>query len=120
MIDLYSMKRWLLDNHKPALMVSRPSVTLYEEKTVKAIEYRLVVDRDPMVYTAMYYAPLGTDEENEEWRKKAFARLHWETERDLHIDFDMDELWREGESFLKAIEGYGHWPIKQAGENEEA
>ena len=105
MIDLHSMKRYLAEQHKTALLVTRPSLTVVNDKEVEALEYRMVVNRDPMIYTAIYYAPVGTDEENAEEKHKAFDRLHWEAQRDLHIDFDMDELLREGDAYRASLGG---------------
>lgn len=103
MIDLHSMKRYLAEQHKTALLVTRPSLTVVDEKEVEALEYRMVVNRDPMVYTAIYYAPVGTEEENAEGKRKAFDRLHWEAQRDLGIDFDMEGLLREGDAYRASL-----------------
>lgn len=104
MVDLYGMRKWLETHGKTALMVARPSLTtLDDNREVDALEYRLVLDRNPMAYTAVYYAPLGNEVENKAGRQRAFDRLHWEVLRDLHIDLDMDAVWQEGEAYRASL-----------------
>lgn len=88
-MDLGAMRSWLKRNNEICMITERVYRTLVDEAETDAVEFRLVMPRGDMDYTASILIPEAiVKADREASLKKAFDRLLWETTRDTRITFD--------------------------------
>ncbi len=101
-MDMGALRSWVKEHNEEAILIVRRYRTLVDEKEVPVHEYRLLTPYGDMDYTT--YAVIPDSEvlaDEEAARKKAFARIAWESKRDTRRSMDLDRAYENGKQFMK-------------------
>lgn len=88
-MDMGGMRAWLKQHGETYLMTERTYRTIVEEKETDVAEFRVMLLRGDMDYTAAVIEPLANVKaDREEATARVFERLAWETKRDTKVEID--------------------------------